>query len=132
MKSLRILAMAAGGLLLSSTAWSQSPIEGIYLSPAGENGRGSCRLEVKSMGRSPRYGDELYSLISSGEGACEWTAIGLSRNFFITAGQVTSGGHSGLVTLRWPFGPGGPRLEMTAFDEKGALRLTEAFERAMK
>jgi len=132
MKILKILAVLAGSCLLMSPAWSQTPIEGVYHSPAGENNRGSCRLEVTSMGRSPKYGDHLYSLASSGEGACEWTAVGIARNFVISAGQVTSGGYSGLITARWPFGPGGPRLELTVFDEHGVKRMTESFERARK
>lgn len=132
MKKLPIFAVLAGSCLLMSSAWAQTPIEGVYYSPAGDNNRGSCRLEVTSMGRSPKYGDHLYSLASTGEGACEWTAVGIARNFAISAGQVTSGGYSGLLTLRWPFGPGGPRMDLTVFDENGVKRMSETFEREQK
>jgi len=116
--------------LLSSSVMAQTMIEGVYISPSGENGRGACTVEVKSMGKSPKYGDEVYALTSHGEGACEWTAVGLARNFNITAGMVNSGGHAGYVNAKWPFGPGGPRMEVKAYDADGAERSAITFTRA--
>jgi len=124
---IRHLVPLVTGLLFASLTHAQSMIEGVYTSPAGENGRGACTLEVKSIGKSPKYGDELYSLQSTGEGACEWTAIGLAKNFKITAGIVTSGGYAGFVAANWPFGPGGVQLNVASFNTDGSVRNNESF-----
>jgi hypothetical protein len=98
---------------------AQTMIEGVYLSSSGENGRGGCTMEVKNLGKSPKYGDNLYALISTGEGACEWTAVGLAKNYGISAGMVSSGGMSGYVSAKWPFGPGSGRVEIASFEIDG-------------
>jgi hypothetical protein len=115
------------GLLFASTTQAQTMIEGVYASAAGDNGRGACTLEVKSIGKSPKYGDELYSLQSTGEGACEWTAVGLAKNFKISAGIVTSGGYTGFVAANWPFGPGGAQVNIASFNPDGSVRNNEVF-----
>lgn len=129
MKLSAMLGVLAVTGLAASNAMGQTMIEGVYMSAAGENGRGACTLEVKSLGKSPRHGDDMYSLISTGEGACEWTAIGLARNFGITAGMLNSGGHSGFVNARWPFGPGGAQIEIASFDNDGTPRTKIIFAR---
>jgi hypothetical protein len=121
-------AALVAGLSLSSVQ-AQTLIEGVYTSPAGDNGRGACTLEIKSMGKSPKYGDDLYSLQSTGEGACEWTAIGLAKNFSITGGMVTSGGYTGFLALKWPFGPGGKQLNLASYNPDGSVRNSETFVR---
>ncbi|MDO8908357.1 MAG: hypothetical protein Q7W55_07645 [Pseudohongiella sp.] len=122
--------LTTGFLAAALPVQAQTMIEGVYLSPSGENGRGGCTLEIRSLGKSPKYGDELYALISSGEGACEWTAVGLAKNFAITAGMVSSGGHSGFVNAKWPFGPGGGRVEIASFDADGTTRNSLTFSKA--
>jgi hypothetical protein len=117
-------------VLLSTQISAQTLIEGVYMSPSGDNGRGSCTLEIRSAGKSPKYGDDIYALTSTGEGACEWTAVGLAKNFAISAGMVNSGGHSGYVNVKWPFGPGGGKLELSAYDTDGSVRSTLQFTRA--
>lgn len=111
--------LLAVGFCAALPVSAQTMIEGVYLSSSGENGRGGCTMEVKSMGKSPKYGDSLYALISTGEGACEWTAVGLAKNYGISAGMVSSGGMSGYVSAKWPFGPGGGRVEIASFEIDG-------------
>jgi len=108
--------------MLSSAAAADSLIDGIYVSPAGENGRGSCQLTISSLGEETKYGDQLFRLESSGEGACEWSAIGMSKNFAITAGSVTSGGAQTFLKLSFPFGPAGKRIQLTSYDADGSVR----------
>lgn len=117
------LAMSLIGTLLHA----ESMVDGVYFSPAGENGRGACLLTISSIGEEPKYGDQLFKLESSGEGACEWSAIGLSKNYAITAGSVTSGGVQTFVKVTFPFGPAGKRVELTSFDADGSIRNTETF-----
>lgn len=117
------------GLIFSVSLQAQTMIEGVYSSADGENGRGGCTLEIKSLGKSPKYGDNLYSLMSSGEGSCEWTAVGLAKNFVITGGVVTSGGYNGFVSLKWPFGPGGPQMNLDSYNPDGSARNSESFTR---
>lgn len=126
MKKISSLLLAVG-VSAALPVSAQTMIEGTYLSSSGENGRGGCTMEVKSLGKSPKYGDELYALTSSGEGACEWTAIGLAKNFGISAGMVSSGGMSGFVTAKWPFGPGGGRVEISSFQNDGTHLNTVMF-----
>jgi len=113
--------------LFIAPAQAQSLVDGVYFSAAEENGRGACALTITSLGEEHKYGDQLFKLESSGEGACEWSAIGLSKNYNITAGSVTSGGIPTFVKLTFPFGPAGKRIELTAFDADGALRNTVTF-----
>tara|TARA_R110002072_G_scaffold142853_5_gene288642 strand:+ start:47237 stop:47638 length:402 start_codon:yes stop_codon:yes gene_type:complete len=129
MKNLSASLILASAALIAQSSHAQSMIEGVYMSAAGDNGRGACTVEVTSMGKSPKYGDEVYALSSHGEGACEWTAVGLSRNFNIAAGMVNSGGHSGYITAKWPFGPGGAGLEISSFDPDGTARAKVSFTR---
>jgi hypothetical protein len=119
--------LLAVGFCAALPVSAQTMIEGVYQSSSGENGRGGCTMEVKSLGKSPKYGDELYALTSSGEGACEWTAIGLAKNFGISAGMVSSGGMSGFVTVKWPFGPSGGRVEISSFQNDGTHLNTVMF-----
>jgi len=114
-------------VLASSVSQADSLIDGVYFSPGGENGRGSCQLTISSLGEETKYGDQLFMLESSGEGACEWSAIGMSRNYAITAGSVTSGGVPTFIKLNFPFGPAGKRIQLTSFDVDGAVRNQELF-----
>jgi hypothetical protein len=108
---------------------AQTMIECVYLSSSGENGRGGCTMEVKNLGKSPKYGDNLYALISTGEGACEWTAVGLAKNYGISAGMVSSSGMSGYVSAKWPFGPGSGRVEIASFEIDGKPLNTVMFSK---
>ncbi|MBU2099501.1 MAG: hypothetical protein KKD00_12120 [Gammaproteobacteria bacterium] len=130
MKKFSFAILAAGFVAATMSVQAQTMIEGVYLSPSGDNGRGACTMEIRSLGKSPKYGDELYALISSGEGACEWTAVGLAKNFGITAGMVNSGGHAGYINAKWPFGPGGGRVEVASFEADGTARNSVTFTKA--
>lgn len=128
MKKTRLLTSAALSLALFNPAsFADSLIDGIYSSPSGDNGRGSCQLTITSLGEETKYGDQLFMLESSGEGACEWSAIGMSKNFAITAGSVTSGGVPTFVKVTFPFGPAGKRIELTSYDDDGSVRNEEMF-----
>ncbi len=127
MKLRHLHLLLVAGLIVPALTQAQTMIEGIYVSPAGDNGRGACTVEVKSMGKSPKYGDELYSLQSAGEGACEWTAVGVAKNYAISGGMVTSGGDSVFVALKWPFGPGGKQMNLAAFNTDGSTRHSQSY-----
>ena len=114
-------------LIYLAPAYADSLIDGVYVSPAGEDGQVSCQLTISSLGDQPKYGDQFFQLESSGDGACEWSAIGMSKNYAITAGSVTSGGAQTFISLKFPFGPAGKRIELTAFDADGSLRNKEMF-----
>jgi hypothetical protein len=128
MKKTLLLSSAALSLaLVNQSSLAQSLIDGVYDSPSGENGRGACQLTISSLGEETKYGDQLFRLESSGEGACEWSAIGMSKNFAITAGSVTSGGVQTFVKLTFPFGPAGKRIQLTSYDADGSVRNEEMF-----
>ena len=124
----KLLPLASALLVLASPlASADSLIDGVYFSPAGENGRGACQLTITSLGDQAKYGDQMYLIESTGEGACEWSALGMAKNYAITAGSVTSGGTPTFVKLSFPFGPAGKRVEVTAFDADGGLRNAVTF-----
>ena len=128
MKKTLLLTSAALSLaLLNPTGYAQSLIDGVYSSPSDDNGRGSCQLTITSLGEQTKYGDQLFRLESSGEGACEWSAIGMSKSFAITAGSVTSGGVQTFIKVTFPFGPAGKRIQLTSYDDNGAVRNEEMF-----
>ena len=116
-------------LLVAQTGLSQSLVDGNYVSDGAENGTGKCTLSITSFEKEHKYGDDTFDLESSGDGACEWTAIGVSKNYIITAGLVTSSGTPAFVKLTFPFGPAGKRVELTAFDVDGSIRNKEAFSK---
>lgn len=116
-------------LAYAQVGLSQSLVDGNYLSEGAENGTGKCTLIITSFEKSHKYGDDTFDLESSGDGACEWTAIGVSKNYVITAGLVTSGGTPAFVKLSFPFGPAGKRVELIAFDVDGSIRNKEAFSK---
>lgn len=114
-------------LLHSQSSLSQTLVDGSYISDGAENGTGKCTLSITSFEKEHKYGDDTFDLESTGDGACEWTAIGVSKNYVITAGLVTSGGTPAFVKLSFPFGPAGDRVELIAFDVDGSVRNREAF-----
>ena len=116
-------------LSYAQTGLAQSLVDGEYLSDGAENGTGKCTLSIISFEKEHKYGDDTFDLESTGDGACEWTAIGVSKNFVITAGLVTSGGTAAFVKLSFPFGPAGKRVELIAYDVDGSVRNREAFSR---
>ena len=84
--------LALSTLFYLTSGFADSLIDGIYVSPSDENGLGACELTITGLTEAPKYGDQLFKIESSGDGACEWSAIGMSKNFGITAGSVTGGG----------------------------------------
>ncbi len=126
---LLIATLSFAALSYAQTGLAQSLVDGDYLSDGAENGTGKCTLSIISFEKEHKYGDDTFDLESTGDGACEWTAIGVSKNFVITAGLVTSGGTAAFVKLSFPFGPAGKRVELIAYDMDGSVRNTEAFSR---
>jgi hypothetical protein len=131
MKKSTLISAALLSLTLSyaQAGFSESLVDGDYVSDGAENGTGKCTLSINSFEKEHKYGDDTFDLESSGDGACEWTAIGVSKNYIITAGLVTSGGTPAFVTLSFPFGPAGKRVELTAFDVDGSIRNKETFSK---
>ncbi len=126
---LLIATLLFAALSYAQTGLAQSLVDGEYLSDGAENGTGKCTLSIISFEKEHKYGDDTFDLESTGDGACEWTAIGVSKNFVITAGLVTSGGTAAFVKLSFPFGPAGKRVELIAYDVDGSVRNREAFSR---
>ena len=122
-------ALLAITLLTAQSGFGQSLVDGKYVSDGAENGTGKCELSITSFEKEHKYGDDTFDLESTGDGACEWTAIGVSKNYVITAGLVTSGGTPAFVKLSFPFGPAGKRVELIAFDVDGSIRNKEAFSK---
>jgi hypothetical protein len=122
-----IAALSAAALSYIPLSQAESLVDGEYLSEGDVNGKGVCTLVVKSITEGRKYGDESFELESSGDGACEWSAIGLSKSYAITGGMVTSGGSPAFLRLTFPFGPAGNKLEMTAYDLDGSIRVNEVF-----
>ena len=129
MRKLKLLigALVSVALFYAPLSQAESIVDGVYLSDGADNGTGRCTLTIKSITEDPKYGDETFELESSGDGACEWSAIGLSKSYAITGGLVTSGGATAFVKLIFPFGPAGKRIELTAFDLDGTVRNNEVF-----
>ena len=119
--------LAAAAALYAPLTLAESLVDGVYISDGATNGTGKCTLTVKSITEDPKYGDETFGLESSGDGACEWSAIGLSKSYAITGGLITNGGAPAFVKLTFPFGPAGKRMELTAFDLDGSIRNSEGF-----
>ncbi len=131
MKKSTVISAALLSVTLSyaQAGLSQSLVDGDYISEGAENGTGKCNLSITSFEKAHKYGDDTFDLESSGDGACEWTAIGVSKNYVITAGLVTSGGTPAFVKLSFPFGPAGKKVELIAFDVDGTIRNKEAFSK---
>lgn len=117
----------AAGLLLSGLSHAESLVDGIYLSAGDDNGNGKCALTVKSTDTTNKYGDDTFKLESTGDGACEWSALGISKNYAITAGLVTNAGTAAFVKISFPFGPAGNHIEVTTVDLDGSLRNNDSF-----
>lgn len=115
---------------MAGAAQAESLVDGVYKSQGDAKGTGKCTLVIKSIEEAHKYGDEAFELESSGEGSCEWSAIGMSKNFAITGGMVTGGGAPAFVKLTFPFGPAGKQVEMTSFDLDGTVRNKELFARS--
>lgn len=111
---------------------AESLVDGMYLSDGDDRGLGKCTLLVSSIDQNHKYGDQAFELESSGDGACEWSAIGMSKSYAITAGLVSNAGSPAFVKITFPFGPAGGHLEVTTFDLDGTVRNTENFARVDK
>ena len=70
----------------------QSVVDGTYLSEGDAAGNGKCTLNINLIAQPHEYGDEVFSLESSGDGSCEWSAIGISKSYTITAGMINNAG----------------------------------------
>lgn len=114
-------------ILGTSNSYADSLVDGTYQSSGDARGAGVCTLIVRSIDEPHKYGDEVFELESSGDGACEWSALAISKSFALTGGLITNGGTSAFVKLTFPFGPAGKRIEVTSFDVDGTLRNSETF-----
>ncbi len=129
-KTDRFIGSATSFLLFySTTASAQSRVDGVYLSTGDANGTGVCTLIIKTLDEPHKYGGDVFELESSGEGSCEWSAVGTSKNYTINGGMVTAGGAPAFVKLSFPFGPVGNRMELTALDLDGSMRLNQVFSK---
>ena len=128
MKSLlNYFAIGTALLLISTTSYAESLVDGVYQSAGDEKGSGKCTLQIKSFDDSHKYGDTAFGLESSGEGSCEWSAIGMSKSYSITAGLVTNGGAPAFLKITFPYGPAGGQIEVTTYDLDGSVRNTLGF-----
>lgn len=114
-------------LMLNFAAQADSLVDGIYQSDGNNNGAGQCTLIIRSVEQSHKYGDELFELESSGDGACEWSAVGISKSYAITAGLITNSGTPAFLKITFPFGPAGKQVNLTSYDLDGAVRNEESF-----
>lgn len=130
-KSKYLLGLAtAATLLISPALFAQSLVDGTYKTVTdGSEGAAVCTLVIRSIESEHKYGDGMYELESSGIGACNWSAIGVSKSYVITGGMITNGGASAFLKLTFPFGPAGKRIEITALDTDGTVRNKELFAR---
>ncbi len=128
MKKLFVLVSSfVAAAMLTVSAQAESLVDGVYKSAGDANGNGQCTLVIRSVDEDHKYGDDVFELESTGDGACEWTAMGVSKSYAITGGLVTNGGTSAFVKLTFPFGPAGKKVEVTSFDIDGSLRNQESF-----
>lgn len=119
-------------LSATSLSFADSINDGIYRTASdGTEGANAtpCSLSISSLSESHKYGDELFLLESSGAGACNWSAIGVSKNFVISGGLVTNAGTPAFFKITFPFGPAGKRAELASFDLDGTMRHKELFAR---
>jgi hypothetical protein len=131
MNKLKLLMGIATSCTLVFTPLSQaeSVTDGIYLSVGDADGNNKCELTLRGIDEPHKYGDDAFQMESCGDGVCEWSAIGMSKNFAITAGLINSGGATALVKLSFPFGSAGKRIELTAFDLDGTARNSNSFSK---
>lgn len=129
MKTRNIILSACAGMLMSVSmlASAESLVDGVYQSEGDDKGTGKCTLQLISLDEAHKYGDQAFELESSGEGSCEWSAIGMSKSFRITAGLITNSGTPAFVKAAFPFGPAGGRLEITTFELDGSVRNNQIF-----
>ena len=71
-------AISAAALLHTPLSQAESIVDGTYESAGDASGAGVCTLVIKSITDERKYGDASYELESTGDGACEWSAIALS------------------------------------------------------
>ena len=118
----------ASVLMFAPAISAETLAHGIYKTVTdGSEGASTCTLVVRSMANVHKYGDAMFELESTGDGACNWSAVGVSKNYLITGAMVTNGGASAFMKLAFPFGPAGKRIEITTFDTDGTLRNKELF-----
>lgn len=125
-----ILAMSLCAAVLTPAVHADSLIDGTYKTLTdGSEGSAACTLVIKSIDTPHKYGDGLYELESAGTGACNWSAVGMSKSYVLTGGMITNGGATAFFKLSFPFGPAGNRIEITALDPDGSVRNKELFAR---
>lgn len=131
MKQLNLLVatLLATVFLPLQPSFAETVVDGKWMSAGDANGNAKCTLTITSQEKQPEYGDEYFALESSGTGSCEWSAIGLSKNYAISAGLVTSAGIAAFVRVTFPFGPAGSQLVLDSFNVDGTVRNSELFTR---
>lgn len=129
MKFSRLVSGTTAALALCFTAavQGQSLVDGVYISNEQGNGAAQCTLLLKSIEQTHKYGDAAFELESSGDGSCEWSAIGMAKSYSITAGLITNSGTPAFVKVTFPYGPAGGHLQITTFDLDGTVRNEQTF-----
>lgn len=118
----------AGILMVVPAIAAEKLVDGTYKTVTdGSEGAAACTLQVRSIETEHKYGDALFELESSGAGACNWSAVGVSKSYVITGGVITNGGASAFLKMTFPFGPAGNRIEITTLDADGTVRNKELF-----
>lgn len=110
-----------------TTVSAESMVDGIYMSDGDERGLARCTLTVEGLEMDHKYGDEVFRLESSGDGSCEWSAMGISKSYSIAAGLVTNAGAETFIVLSFPFGPSGGRIKVTMYELDGEFRQEDVF-----
>jgi hypothetical protein len=86
-------------------------------------------LLLKQIEQTQKYGDAAFELESTGEGACEWSAIGMAKSYAITAGLITNSGTPAFVKVTFPYGPAGGHLQLITYDLDGTVRNEQTYAR---
>lgn len=124
-----LLSIASSTLLYLPATQAESIIDGIYMSAGDAQGLAKCTLTVRSVDEEHKYGDEVFDLESSGDGSCEWSAMGISKSGAISGGMVTNAGATAFIKLTFPFGPAGKRVDVTMYELDGELRQEDTFNK---
>lgn len=127
--SLLVAALLATVFMPLQSSFAETVVDGEWISTGDANGAAKCTLTITSQERHPEYGDEYFTLESSGDGSCEWSAMGLSKSYAISAGLVTSAGVAAFVRVTFPFGPAGSQLVIDSLNLDGSVRNSESFTR---
>ncbi|WP_282610844.1 hypothetical protein [Pelagibius sp. Alg239-R121] len=125
MKTLYLCVVAAA--TMSTITPLSAEMGGKYVSTANPQ----CQINVtklKSL-RNLRFTDGPYAIQSRGVAGCTWDALGLAKGKRIAGGFTNQSGDIAYITLNWPSGIDGNKVDMASFDTNGTKRSGESFRR---